>query len=318
MDESAVIFRISLDDFYGCGPDIWSDPHNKRFLVDPNQATQEARRKIYTQILDGSNVRHLAFTLNHKTKNPGCFTFGSDRNTCDVYIGSSHIAISANHFIIYFDRGQWRLHDTSSGGTIVTYSQKHRLPSSRRSLSWILFDESKQASTDIRIRLGTSLIHLDYQLFFAARTVDQVTYQHRMARFRMQAATLAEVRESLDYRMAEKSRLATALSASGHPPEGRPYYIDIAPLGSGSFGKVTKVKDASTGRVYAAKSYFDAQSDEYWLREMRILMEMKHASIPNFWTFNFRMAKEQSLMVDRIISLNSSILNSHQKYQNHA
>lgn len=56
-------------------------------------------------------------------------------------------------------------------------------------------------------------------------------------------------------------------------PTKRPVYLKREELGSGAFGRVKKVLNATTGLEYAGKEFFHSIG---WEREIEIMKELRH------------------------------------------
>lgn len=81
------------------------------------------------------------------------------------------------------------------------------------------------------------------------------------------------------------SNLTDLAPSQSESPRKRPVYISEGNVGKGSFGKVDRVIDVSTGAIYARKTFFDPgkRERERWLdrisREIRIMKDHPHVSV---------------------------------------
>jgi hypothetical protein len=175
--------------------------------------------------------------------------------------------VSKKHLSFAFD-AQRRviLRDSSTYGTTVSYDGKagNEL---RSHFTWIIFPDFEtievsipRADISFKIKLGK---HEDRDEEFFAN-VDKVFPPS----VRMGEGGLATPMLQLDVYSQN-----TSVASSGTTTLGRgPIYLQHERIGKGTFGKVYRMTDVSTGKPYAGKYIDDADCT----REVAILREVKH------------------------------------------
>lgn len=175
--------------------------------------------------------------------------------------------VSKNHFSITFDAERnVILRDTSTNRTAVSYDgqagNEHR-----RQFTWIIFPgfekiEISIPSADISfiIKLGK---HENCEEEFAAN-VDRVFPPN----MRMGEGGLATPFRKLDVQSNDTSVAPSGLATPRH----RPIYLQHERIGKGTFGRVYRLTNVSTGDDYAGKfiDHFDCK------REVAIMRQIDH------------------------------------------
>ncbi|KAI9777559.1 MAG: hypothetical protein M1816_004702 [Peltula sp. TS41687] len=206
-----------------------------------------------------SSTHRIQLTLNGKPpKDPTRgYSFGTDPRLCDVVLGPSRNArgISGLHFYMTFNEDkELILKDVSTNGTSVSYSG--------------------QAGEEVEL---------------ASHDTYQSAYDEQVIDFLEAGRTALPPLDVLGI----YSHTTTAQPSQPLTPRRYPVYISERKLGSGSFGAVDKVIDASTGSSYARKQFYEPpwgkaqkrnkQQKEDWLkgicREIRIMRDNPHERI---------------------------------------
>lgn len=177
--------------------------------------------------------------------------------------------ISRRHFSITFD-AQRRvvLRDTSTNGTSVSYDGQAQ-NEVRSHFTWIIFPNYRsiifqipKAGVSFRIQLSE---HKTCEAQYFAN-IDSVFAERK----RSQESELTSPVHNLRVRSRTTS---TVLSEAATPRQG-PIYLLREVLGQGTFGKVYKVVDVSTGEFYAGKTFYRPD----WAREVGIMKKAAHVS----------------------------------------
>ncbi|KAI9842956.1 MAG: hypothetical protein M1837_006693 [Sclerophora amabilis] len=215
-------------------------------------------------------------------KNPATgIAFGTDPKKCDVFLGPRGPGgISGLHFCITFDdAGNIYLKDSSTWGTAVSYSGQAE-DEVRRHFTWRLNHEKDKGDWDIQVHVPTKR-GLCFKVKLATHNTCGEEYRHNVYKF------LEAGRNALPSvnALGIKSYETTEPPSQSFSPKQRPVYLRDQELGSGTFGSVYKIIDASTGFTFAGK-YFHRRSQRTnsdWLetirREIRIMSSIAHEHI---------------------------------------
>lgn len=233
------------------------------------------------------STHRIQLTSGKKPKDPTKgYTFGTNEHLCDVLLGhrGAH-RISGVHFCITFDeKKQLILKDCSTRGTSVSYNGQAR-GEVRRRFTWILDLRTGDAEYEIKVHVGG----LEFKVELASHDACSVDFEENVERFLEATRTVVPALDVLGI----YSHTTTAQPSQALTPRGRSIYIFGQTLGSGSFGRVEKVIDVSTGSTYARKQFYEPrwernenrrrQQKEDWLngvrKEIRIMRENPHVSM---------------------------------------
>ena len=248
----------------------WKDPHNKRYYVpasfqdfpvrgDMSGGTTpfDDRPVDSDEDLAQDSEPELRISIDKLPKNmKKGWVFGSDKSACDIYCGEydENYKIGRQTFSITIKKQHDVIlkHFRNSNWTNVKYgAQKTGV---RQEFVWIMFSSCKGISV-------TSARQLKFGVILA-----KPGNEEELARnLNLRAQFLAEV---------EKSMKPMPLPLP--TPKLRPFYYvrKDRELGSGGFGKVYIVVDASTGDEYAGKTFFG----DFDKTEGTILVMQNHVS----------------------------------------
>ena len=207
------------------------------------------------------NKSQIKLTFDQKPKNlEKGFVFGSDLKTCDVLLGAWIAGFTRQHFRIKFNpRGQLVLENVSQNVTRVSYNGE--LLPSRKQFTWILFDDYKNIKVTLNETENTELI------FKVKRPENRK--EHHLPKYEANRdAYLKECQNATP----SLSRLGMDSQQSQHR---QPIYLPEEELGRGSFGKVYKVVNVSTGCEHAGKIFHAGN----WKKEVEILRTVSHVSV---------------------------------------
>lgn len=158
----------------------------------------------------------------------------------------------------------------SSYGTKVTYDKKG--DELRRKFDWIIGGHKYPQN------LKPVIIRLTRNLYFRVVVTDQDTtspaYVTNVERFLQGSADADALLGGLEI----QSGLPTILNSLPQSPTAKPILIDLARLGHGSFGMVTRMWNVSTGEEYARKRPISEKeyNKEGWEKEIDLMRLVKH------------------------------------------
>ncbi|KAL9029909.1 MAG: hypothetical protein Q9196_001912 [Gyalolechia fulgens] len=235
------------------------------------------------------STHRLQLTFDQVPKDPSKgYSFGTDAQRCDVVLRNrGTYGISGLQFCITFDdtidhKTHLVLKDSSTNGTAVGYSDQAKYEV-RRHFTWIL-DLSKEGGE------WEFVVHargLSFKVELASHQTCKAEYEEKLTSFLKRSSTALPPVD----RLGIDSYTTTAQPSQASTPKQLPVYISERELGRGSFGRVDKVIDVSTGARYARKEFFEPrwvkneqrrrERKEQWLdqvrREIRIMKENSHA-----------------------------------------
>lgn len=256
----------------------WAHPHNKPFYVAasfqdfPVRDGPSRGATPFEEDGDGGNYvkdtepeLRISFNSRPKNINKG-WVFGRDKTSCDVYCGERdddhgyNIGRQTFSITLSNQRRVILQHTNSANRTMVQYDDQKA--GDRRKFVWIMFPTCKNITI-------TSANHLMFQVKVAKPGAQTDLYLSHRSRF------LRDVKHSMPS-MPSLSEATTAGTTIVNTPDTKPFYYvrKDQVLGSGSFGQVYVVMDASTGVVYAGKTFFG----DFHLREAEILAKQSHVS----------------------------------------
>ena len=276
------------------------DAEKRAIFSSQTPSANISNARLHASCLDSEPEPELCFRFDMKPKNiREGFVFGNNPEICDVVLGGHDFAISKKHFRITFDdQDQLVLIDSSTFGTAVDYDgqgiyekrsnaadRKQERPRNRcNDFKWILFPSIKH----ICIALGPDISPLPpancLQMSIHVSKISQQTSNNKEKAFETpKERFLKEMRRpSPGFPHLNGANLAMSQSrphVSNHKSHQRPIWIDQGLLGEGTYGKVYKAMDVSTGKIYAAKRFMGANSEEArteWSREVEMLQAHQH------------------------------------------
>ena len=259
---------------------ILKHSHNSRHYVPakfPSDGERASRETTPDSSEDGnlqstSNSK-LRFSFDRPPRSGLVFIFGSDPKRCDAYLGSRPEQVSAQHFLVYFNRHrQLVLQDVSKSGSFLVYNHKqgyHR----RKDFVWVLF---KNMDIIFAARAGAI-----FRLRVERDPAQRIEYLEHLERFLTVGQAIAQTPESKKLIGKHGLDIGNELyeNAASSLPQGsleEPIYHCIKELGSGGFGTVHKAFNVSTGYIYAAKKFARNQN---FMREVNLLKSTSHVSV---------------------------------------
>lgn len=194
------------------------------------------------------------------------FAFGTEKKRCDVFLGDKRQdGISGVHFYITLDKdGRVLLKDKSRLGTIVSYNGWGGEEEYRRChFQWILFPD---AGPEFKI-------HLPHRFTF-----DVVLETDNSAQRQENARTFNDDSTPQFGGLSLPTRDQTQSNTPRTPQ--KPIYLPGKTLGKGGFAIVDRVRDVSTGKIYAAKTLLPHRQKflPKFRREAKILKDLDHVS----------------------------------------
>lgn len=174
----------------------------------------------------------------------------------------------------------------------------------RHHFTWILDLKKDEGKWEI----GVHVRGLKFKVELASHETCKAEYNKNVEKFLQKGRTDLP---SLDV-LGIDSHTTTAQPSQPLTPRQLPIYICERKLGSGSFGRVDKVIDVSTGAIHAGKTFYEPQwgegqerrrqQREDWLngvrREIRIMRENPHVSMITMWIgWNLTVTKENIVPV---------------------
>ncbi|OAG36035.1 hypothetical protein AYO21_09753 [Fonsecaea monophora] len=280
MDDMNTFLTLTPRDEFGLAADAFRLPHNSSRYERPvallddgpsRETTPQAPEDEGTPVDLLENHHRIRLSFDQQTKVKGRVTFGSDPELCDVLLTSrrGQYRVSGQHFCITFDAEKRPvIKDTSTNGLIVSYSRQaeHEL---RRHFQWIIFPDFDTITVKMWKKNGLEFdVHLPRHHKTHVRE-----YQENATRYTADAPPEHLVAlNNLAFHSTE-----TSLAASEDlPSDKRPLYLRLSILGTGAFGRVWRVVNASTGAEYAKKEFFRPRG---WEKEIEIMKELVHDHI---------------------------------------
>ena len=237
------------------------------------------------------STHRLQLTFGKKPNDARGYCFGTDSQKCDVLLGNrGAYGISGLHFWLTFDdtidkeKPRLILKDLSTHGTAVGYNDQ-AIKEVRRHFTWILDLEKEEGEWEIVVNAQ----ELRFKVELASHETCKAEYDKRVKEFLDRKSETLPLVDGLGI----DSYTTTAQPSQASTPKQLPVYISERELGHGSFGRVDRVIDVSTGAIYARKGFHEPQrgkneerrreQEEHWLdqvrRELRIMRENSHVSM---------------------------------------
>ncbi len=300
-DPDLIATLIPVDESY-YAESAFSLPDNEKRWIPPTQGRDEgpaissreptpARSLPQDGSEDHSKKHCLRLTFKQEPKDPAKgYAFGTDQQKCDVLLGARGVRdTSSVHFHITFDviRGEKRLvlRDSSTNGSAVSYDgqAEHEV---RHHFTWILnLDKPKSQNGDEQEwKVQVHVRRLKFKFNLASHRTCEAKYNEKVDEFLKLSQTTGPPLGGLSI----ESHITEVAPSQSRTPGQRPIYIRAGLLGEGSFGRVKRVIDVSTGAIYARKTFHQPPSAkdhqrQRWLnqirREIRIMREHPHLSI---------------------------------------
>lgn len=250
---------------------VFCHPHNQNRYVAPwddgiiSFDTRECTPSVHPgaeEQSERSSKLQLKFDLPPKDAQPG-FIFGSNPAVNDVILGGRRHGISGRHFNITFDtQRRLVLKATSKASMAVSYGGQGATQA-RTNFTWILFQ-----GLDIVVIVQDNLC---FRVVPATHYNCEAEYHQRVDLY------LKESRNALGPigLLNIQSQETTAAPTQPHSPRELPIYYDDGRIGEGSFGRVSRVFDVSTGMVYASKEFVTGR----WNREVETMRDIFHVRV---------------------------------------
>ena len=231
-------------------------PPTQRIAEDPKLSSREVTPAQGLSDDDDHdyNFAHcLQLTFDKEPKNATKgYSFSTDLQQCDVSLGprGAHL-ISGRHFCITFDdtideKTHLVLRDSSTNGTAVSYDGQAS-KEVRHHFTWILDLQKEEGKWEVRVHVRG----LEFKVELASHETCKAEYDKNVKEFlensRMDLPPLNILGMESHITIVQPSQPLT--------PRQLPIYISERNLGSGSFGKVDKVVNVSTGATYARKEF---------------------------------------------------------------
>ncbi|KAL9606105.1 MAG: hypothetical protein Q9179_000731 [Wetmoreana sp. 5 TL-2023] len=235
---------------------------------------------------DSTHRLQLTFGEAPKDTSQG-YSFGTDPQRCDVLLGNrGALGISGLHFCITFDHTiddefHLILRDSSTHGMAVSYNGQAK-KEVRHNFTWIMDLEKEEGKWEIKVHAQK----LRFKVELASHGTCKAEYDKKIEEFLKSSRTALPPLGVLGI----DSYTTTAQPSQALTPRQLPIYISEQELGSGSFGRVDKVINVSTGAIFARKIFYELQwgmNEERrrqrrkdWLdkirREIRIMKDNLH------------------------------------------
>ncbi|KAL8904664.1 MAG: hypothetical protein Q9207_003113 [Kuettlingeria erythrocarpa] len=247
--------------------------------------------------VDPETQHCIRLTFHPPPKDPAKgYAFGTNEQKCDVVLAHRGVRdTSGVHFHIKFDviRGErcLVLTDSSTNGTAVSYDGQAE-EEVRHHFPWILNLDKEDGKWKVKVHVRW----LAFNVEFASHQTCEAEYEENATKFLELSRTADPPLGGLGI----DSYTTEVAPSQSRTPGQRPIYIHEEPLGKGSFGKVDRVINVSTGAVYAHKTFHEPlwakytererrREREKWLdkirREIRIMMEHPHDLIVQLLDF---------------------------------
>ena len=263
---SKLILTLIAKDYFS--EEAWKK-NGDRYVssCDPNEDGIDLSSREATPAYQKPELElELAFGHSPKLPYKG-FVFGSLPKVCDIYLGMKRQGFSGRHFCINFNsQGHLILKDTSTYGTRISYGGQGNYW--RDHFTWILFDDIKEIIVTVgqKYELRFQVVHPDRE---DSNAIKQ--YEKHRGNYIKASQIIPPSLGGVGLEDEEN----TAQPTEPHSSKNRPIYILREELGRGSFGAVYKVRDVSTGDIYAGKEFYGSN----WGKEVEIMKQLSHVSI---------------------------------------
>ncbi|CAF9939546.1 MAG: hypothetical protein HETSPECPRED_001811 [Heterodermia speciosa] len=266
----------------------------EEFNEEPVLSSRESTPAFVISQIDGSggNPSRLLLQFNKPPKDPSKgYAFGAKEQKCDVLLAPKGVrSTSRIHFHISFDvinnKQYLVLRDCSVNGTAVSYNDQAK-DEKRHHFTWILnLPKGEEGEEVEEWKVKVHLQNLEFEVQLASHETCQTDYDENLDKFLILSRTGDPPLGGLTI----DSYTTEVTPSQSRTPGQRPVYISDGSLGKGSFGTVDKVINASTGAIYARKTFHEpmwtnsrGNQREKWLdkirREIRIMRDHPHEHI---------------------------------------
>ncbi|KAK5259829.1 MAPK-activated protein kinase Srk1 [Exophiala xenobiotica] len=276
MDDLNIFLTLTPFDEWGLTIDSFRLPHNAGRYVKPSPISRGTTPSEYgqdeTPASQLEDFHRIQLRFNQKTKVKGRITFGSDPDQCDVLLESTR-----PRFYVSFDSEQRpAIWDDSNNGLTVSYDGQGK-NDLRNHFKWIFFPEYETIRVKIPLRNKRELalkVHLPQHY-----ETHPTEYENNVKRF---MANSPPPHEAAFHNLGFHSLGTSFAPSESLSPTKRPVYLKREELGSGAYGRVRRILDATTGLQYAGKEFFHSIG---WEREIEILKELRHDHVVRFLDF---------------------------------
>ena len=273
-------------------PEVWKDTFNEsRYLPRAPQVTNGGQRELDTST--ESNVRGasppddhhslapvmepaLQLTFSNPPKNPEIgYLLGSDKEICDVFLGSWDDAISPCMFSISFNQfDEVILQSSSTNKTQVSYSIDGTKEVTRENFTWTFPPEVQN--------IHVTVAHDGIQFFVVVPTheKDKADYDANCQEFKKLA-------HSANHTSSQPGILLARGTATPQATAEPPFYLRTAKIGDGGFGVVYRARSMPHGGLVAVKTF---KSKDTWQLEADILKKL--SEIPHVSTASLLFRKK--------------------------
>ena len=208
---------------------------------------------------EGSHRLLLKFDQPPKDPSKG-YAFGTNKEKCDVVLASRGVrGTSGVHFHISFDvineKRRLVLRDSSTNGSAVSYNGQAG-KEVRHHFTWILNLDKTDGQG---VKTGTwkeIQVHVQGLIF----KVEPATHETCEIKHNKMVMDFLEHSRTADPPLSGlsiNSYTTEVAPSQSRTPGQRPVYLQEQKLGKGSFGRVDRVVNASTGAIYARKRFFE-------------------------------------------------------------
>ena len=272
---------------------MWTHSHNDGFYMPPSfllsddslstpeahmirEDTPSSDSKADTRQLTEPEL-HLRFGSTPRSPADG-FVFGSDRELCDIYLGSKAHLVSSRAFAITFNEQNELIMNTFSGNPTTVEFQGQK-PFHRTHFTYILHSQW----TDVTVTVAESLvfkIHIPSRpRFREAYVLERKPFLDRCHNGFLDSNPLRTIAGTYTTRNTEHENTTRAQN---------PYYPTVKELGAGGFGTVFKARQMPSGATVAAKQLMCKGRSSEWKDEIIVLKSLAHL---NSSTTNFVVAR---------------------------
>ena len=258
---------------------VWADPHNEPFYLRPlSQAVDGPPREMVVNPVDGSarqvtpeanepdliepSEPALQITFSRKPKHPELgYLIGSDRDLCDIFLGSADDRISQFMFTMSFNRyNEVIMTSWSKNDIFINYGKQ---TAKRRNFNWVF--PSEQESVFV-----TASRAIRFTVEVPTHVTDKALYEDNCRNFMRLADSAANILNLPNLLSQSLVGPASGVATSQAPMES-PFYLRTRELGGGGFGKVYKARSMPDGKTVAVKRF---KSKSAWKLEARVFRKI--------------------------------------------
>ena len=235
-------------------------PNNPQYYIPPKKTRKRGRRSQNNGEQDPEYVPGFQLTFNNMPKSPQRFVIGCSQRESDIVLPNHPTEqIGRSHCCLMFDsQKRLILRDQSPYGTVVTYNDQGER---RQDFTWLLSGSEPNKVEKIVIILHK---YLKFRII--------VSNQCKMC-----LDPTSDNLPAINKLSFETAKPTQRDPSKARTPNQNSVFIKSGRLGSGNYGVVYRVWDASTGIVYAAKEPKE-ECLECWDAEKDILERISHVS----------------------------------------